>query len=131
MYSETTEWALMSECRLLLLKGFEVKTRIGIHDFELRAPQRLLIDVELYVPLKYSTPNADHISEVVDYDFIRQVILKRIELGHINLQETLVDDVLRELLLHEGVRAARVSSSKPDVYPDCASVGVQVFKFKA
>ena len=108
-----------------------MKARIGIHDFELRAPQRLLIDVELYVPLKYSTPNADHISEVVDYDFIRQVILKRIELGHINLQETLVDDVLRELLLHEGVRAARVSSSKPDVFPDCASVGVQVFKFKA
>ena len=130
MFSETREWALMSECRLLFLKGFEVNARIGIHDFELRAPQRLLIDVELYVAIQERTPNADHISEVVDYDFIRQVILKRIELGHINLQETLVDDVLKELLLHEGVRAARVSSSKPDVYPDCASVGVQVFKCK-
>jgi dihydroneopterin aldolase len=28
------------------------------------------------------------------------------------------------------VQAARVSTAKPDVYPDCAAVGVEVFRCK-
>jgi 7,8-dihydroneopterin aldolase/epimerase/oxygenase len=31
---------------------------------------------------------------------------------------------------HPRVRAARVSTEKPDVYPDCAAVGVEVFGIK-
>jgi len=50
--------------------------------------------------------------------------------GHIHLQETLCDDVLALMLAHPKVRAARVSTDKPDVYPDCASVGCEVFGMK-
>jgi dihydroneopterin aldolase len=50
--------------------------------------------------------------------------------GHVQLQETLADDVLRAMLAHPRVRAARVSTAKPDVYPDCAAVGVEVFGMK-
>jgi dihydroneopterin aldolase len=31
---------------------------------------------------------------------------------------------------HPQVRAARVSTEKPDVYPDCDAVGVEVFRIK-
>ncbi|HEY8974208.1 MAG TPA: dihydroneopterin aldolase, partial [Burkholderiaceae bacterium] len=34
------------------------------------------------------------------------------------------------MLAHPNVRAARVSTEKPDVYPDCDSVGVEVFGLK-
>jgi dihydroneopterin aldolase len=34
------------------------------------------------------------------------------------------------LLEHTGVMAARVSTRKPDVYPDCEAVGVEVFRAK-
>ena len=47
-----------------------------------------------------------------------------------SLQETLVDDVLALMLAHPNVRAARVSTEKPDVYPDCDAVGVEVFGLK-
>ncbi|MEY2893569.1 MAG: hypothetical protein RJA98_3477, partial [Pseudomonadota bacterium] len=40
---------------------------------------------------------------------------------------TLCDDVLQLMLAHPRVRAARVSTEKPDVYPDCDSVGCEVF----
>jgi len=50
--------------------------------------------------------------------------------GHIHLQETLCDDVVAALLEHSNVRAARVSSMKPDVYPDCDGVGIEVFRKK-
>ena len=55
----------------------------------------------------------------------------RIAAGHINLQETLCDDVVDRLLAHPGVVAVQLSVCKPDVYPDCAAVGVEVFRAKA
>ena len=67
---------------------------------------------------------------MVDYDFIRRSILERLSRGHIHLQETLCDDVLALMLAHPKVRAARVSSEKPDVYPDCDAVGCEVFAVK-
>lgn len=117
----------LADCRRLFLRDYELPVRIGIHDFEQHGPQRLRINVELFVPLAASTPQADRIDEVVDYDFIREVIARRVAQGHIGLQETLADDLLRTLLAHPQVRAARVSTEKPDVYPDCAAVGVEVF----
>ena len=122
--------ARLADCRRLFLRDVEVAVRIGVHDFEQLSPQRLLFNVDLYVPLAQSTPQSDQISEVVDYDFVRLSILARVQRGHIQLQETLADDVLHLMLAHPGVRAARVSTEKPDVYPDCAAVGVEVFGIK-
>jgi dihydroneopterin aldolase len=67
---------------------------------------------------------------VVDYDFIRSAIRDRVQRGHIHLQETLCDDMLRTMLAHPKVQAARVSTAKPDVYPDCEAVGCEVFGMK-
>ena len=118
------------DCRRLFLRNHEVQVRIGAHDFEKRAPQRVRISVDLYVPLALSTPRADRLAEVVDYDFVRQCISQRIAQGPIELQETLCDDLLALMLAHPGVRAARVATEKPDVYPDCDAVGVEVFGIK-
>jgi len=103
---------------------------IGWHAFEKQAEQRVLLNIDVFVPLALSTPSRDHLSEVVDYDFIRSTIAARIGQGHIHLQETLVDDVACALLAHDAVLAVRVSSEKPDVYPDCRSVGIEVFHVK-
>jgi dihydroneopterin aldolase len=117
----------LSDCRRLFLRNYEVWINIGVHDFEKTGEQRVLINVDLYVPLAQSTPRTDKLDEVLDYDFIRRSIAERIARGHIHLQETLADDLLRTLLVHPKVRAARVSTEKPDVYPDCDAVGVEVF----
>ena len=120
----------LQDCRRLFLRNYEVQINIGVHDFEKRGEQRVLINVDLYIPLSVSTPKADELHEVVDYDFMRETIARRMAEGHVHLQETLVDDVVRAMLEHPHVRAARVSTMKPDVYPDCEGVGVEVFKIK-
>jgi dihydroneopterin aldolase len=120
----------LAQCRRLFLREVLLDANIGIHPFERRAQQRLVINVDLFVPLAFSTPQQDHIDEVVDYDFVRDTVRQRIAQGHINLQETLVDDIARTLLAHPGVAAVRVASEKPDVYDDVAAVGVEVFRFK-
>jgi dihydroneopterin aldolase len=120
----------LADCRRLFLRNYEVWIDIGIHDFEKKGKQRVLINVELYVPLALSTPHSDDIHEVLDYDFIRSSIADRVAQGHIHLQETLVDDLIERMLAHPQVRAARVSTEKTDVYPDCDAVGVEVLKIK-
>jgi dihydroneopterin aldolase len=120
----------LSDCRKLFLRNYEVSINIGVHEFEKRGAQRVIINVELFVPLAESTPVADKLREVVDYDFMRSTIAARVSQGHIHLQETLCDDVARALLAHDRVRAVRVSTEKPDVYPDCEAVGVEVFHIK-
>ena len=120
----------LGDCRRLFLANYEVWINIGVHDFEKRGEQRVLINVDLFVPLKLSTPTADELDEVLDYDFIRREVMARVAQGHIHLQETLVDDVLKTMLAHPQVRAARVATEKPDVYPDCDAVGCEVFAFR-
>ena len=129
MQSLLTNPSLM-DCRRLYLRDYEVWINIGVHDFEKKGEQRVKINVDLYVPLAMSTPTQDKLDEVLDYDFIRRSIAERVSKGHIHLQETLADDVLKLMLAHPSVRAARVATEKPDVYPDCDAVGCEVFGMK-
>jgi len=121
---------LALSCRKLFLRRLEVLAHIGAHDFEKGVKQRLWIDVELYVPYEHSTPTQDRLHEVVDYDYVREVVARRIALGHVELQETLCDDLAERLLAHPGVRALRLSTCKPDVYPDTQAVGVEIVRIK-
>ena len=120
----------LADCRRLFLRDYEVSINIGVHPFEKTGEQRVLINVALYIPLALSTPRADALDEVVDYDFMRRSIGERVARGHVHLQETLCDDLLAMMLAHPKVRAVQVSTEKPDVYPDCVSVGCEVFGMK-
>ncbi len=120
----------LAGCRRIFLREVLLDANIGIHDFERAGAQRLVINVDVFVPLAVSTPRHDRIAEVLDYDVVRLTISRRIEQGHINLQETLIDDIARALLAHPGVAAVRVASEKPDVYEDVEAVGVEVFHFR-
>ena len=122
--------ARLTDCRRIFLRNYVVDANIGIHAHEKNGAQRVALNVDVFVPLSLSTPRHDRIHEVIDYDFIRLAIMHRIEQGHINLQETLVDDVARALLAHPAVRAVRVSSEKPDVYDDVDAVGIEIVHFK-
>lgn len=120
----------LADCRRIFLHDFSLDASIGFHDFELAARQRVLVSVDLYVPLADSTSDRDHVSGTVDYDFIRHGILHLARERHYNLQETLVDRIVALCLEPAAVRAVRVRTEKPDVYPDCRTVGVEVFRFR-
>ncbi|HYE48390.1 MAG TPA: dihydroneopterin aldolase [Azospirillaceae bacterium] len=124
-------WLLMNggEVRSIFIRDFAVRVSIGIHDFEKAAPQRVLVNAELFLR-PAPPPGSDDIAEVLDYDFIRRQVLALVEGRHFNLQETLLDGIMAICLEPESVLAARVSTAKPDVYPDCAAVGLEAFKLK-
>ena len=121
----------LADCRRLFLRNYEVLMKIGAYDSEKEGEQRVIFNIDLFVTLAASTPVADRLAEVVDYNLMRNTIGQRVALGHVHLQETLCDDVAQAMLEHPQVRAVRVSTEKPDAYPDCESVGVEVFRIKA
>ncbi len=121
----------LSDCRRIFLRDFSIDASIGFHDFEKQAPQRILISVDLFVPIASSTSNRDDVLDVIDYDFIRTGIVKIAQSRHFNLQETLIDEICALCLSQPSVRAARVETQKPDVYPDCKTVGIEVFRWAA
>ena len=116
---------LATQCRALSLRRHEVPVRIGVHAHERQGAQRMWFDVDLCVKLAQAPADRDHISQTLDYDFVREVIAAAVGDGHHELQETLCDAVLVAVLARPEVQAARVATRKPDVYPDSASVGVE------
>lgn len=115
-------------CRIFL-RGFALSCSIGIHAAERAARQRVLVDIDLYT--RAPAPGApDAIGSVVDYDFLRREIGDLAASRHFDLQETLATAILDICTAPEGVLAARVATAKPDVYPDCAMIGVELFRAK-
>jgi dihydroneopterin aldolase len=120
----------LSDCRRIFLQEFSLEASIGFHDFEKEARQRILVSVELFVPKQVSSSSRDDVQDVVDYDFIRMGVHRLTHSRHYNLQETLIDDIVRLCFEPQGVRAVRVTTQKPDVYPDCQTVGIEVFEWR-
>lgn len=121
---------LAAGCRRIFLRNYVVDASIGIHDFEKSERQRLLINVDVYVRPEHASPTRDSIDEVVDYDYLREGIRKLVVGRHYNLQETLIERIGDLCLSHPRVFAARITTEKPDVYPDCDAVGVEVFRVR-
>lgn len=117
------------ETRRVFLRNHRVMANIGIHDFEKQGPQALLINVELYLQPPQAALN-DDIANTLDYDFLRQGIASLVASRRFNLQETLVHAILDLCLSRDAVVLARVSSEKPDVYPDCDAVGYEATRMR-
>jgi dihydroneopterin aldolase len=112
----------------IVLDGLEVQADIGFHEFEIGAPQRLLVGVEVWLS-DLDPPAEDRPAEAWNYDFLRTEVAELAGARRYNLQETLARAIFERVAAFHGVRALRVRLSKPDIYPDAQSVGVEVASF--
>jgi dihydroneopterin aldolase len=119
---------LAPRTRKIVLEDYALPVDIGFHDFEVGRPQRLLITVEVWVD-DASFAAEDDAAAAWNYDFLRTEIGTLANSRRFNLQETLVRAVYDLVAARRGVTALRVRSRKPDIYPDCAGVGVDLASF--
>jgi dihydroneopterin aldolase len=112
----------------ILLESLEVQVDIGFHDFEVGAPQRLIVSIEIWLE-DASVPKEDDPARAWNYDFLRSEVAEIAAARRYNLQETLAHAVFERIAAFRGVRALRVRTSKPDVYPDAHGVGVEIASF--
>lgn len=119
---------LAPKTRKIVLEGYDLPVDIGFHDFEVGKPQRLLVTVEVWVEER-AFAASDERQCAWDYDFLRTEIGALAKGRRFNLQETFVREIYDLVAARRGVTALRVSTRKPDIYPDCAGVGVELSSF--
>ena len=113
----------------VFLRDVEVAVRCGLHPWERFAehPNRLLVNVELTAPwpLPHAEPGAD---AYIDYDRIRRFIAGWRDRPHVDLLETLLEELAAFAFDDPNVESCRVSVAKPDVFADAAAAGVELFR---
>jgi len=114
--------------RKIMLEDFDLPVDIGFHDFEIGTPQQLRVNIEVWLGKDWF-PETDRVAEAWDYDMLRNAVLAMVEGRRFNLQETVVHEIYAMIAARQGVIGLRVSTRKPDVYPDCAAVGVELSSF--
>ena len=112
----------------ILLESLEVQTDIGFHEFEVGSPQRLIVSVEIWLE-DVSMPREDDPARAWNYDFLRAEVEELAGSRRYNLQETLAHAIFERISAFRGVKAVRVRTSKPDIYPEAHGVGVEIASF--
>ena len=112
----------------VLLDSLEIQADIGFHDYEIGQPQRLLVTVEIWLE-DVAPPNDDNPAAAWDYDYLRTEVQALAVARRYNLQETLAHAIYERVAAMRGVKALRVATAKPDIYPEARGVGVEVASF--
>lgn len=102
----------------LFVRELEIRMYLGIHPHEKAAPQRVLLSVEAR-----TADVSGAVGDFIDYDAIVEFI-RGYNGARIDTQEELAQSVHSFVRSLPGVRKARVTSCKPDIFTDCAAVGV-------
>ena len=112
----------------ILLDSLAVQADIGFHEFEVGAPQRLLVTIEIWLD-DSNMPADDDPTRAWNYDFLRTEVEEIASARRYNLQETLAHAIFERIAAFHGVKDLRLRTSKPDVYPDAHGVGVEIASF--
>lgn len=113
--------------RHVFIRDLVLSCRIGVHRHEQTKSQRVRINIDLAV--RDDRDLDDNLANVVCYEQIMVGVRGLVASRHIKLVETVAEQV-SELCLENGrVTSVRVRIEKLDVFPDAASVGVEIERF--
>ena len=107
------------------LKDYDVPVSIGIHESEKARRQTVIINIEMYLE-NADVNRDDNIENTINYDFLRSEIEILVKDRHFNLQETLCNEIINICKEKKLFSKIIVSTSKPDIYEDCDTVGFEV-----
>lgn len=108
----------------LFVRDLVLPCRIGVHQHERVADQRIRLNVELGVDLP--RPVGDDLDNTLCYGEIMTGIRHVVGGGHVNLIETLAERIAEMCLADPRVQAAKVRIEKLEVFPEATSVGVEI-----
>jgi dihydroneopterin aldolase len=112
--------------RHVFVRDLVLDAHIGVHQHEKLGPQRVRVNVDLAVWEKDVDGIGDRLANVVCYEQVVSGIRALVEKGHLNLVETLAEQIAALCLEDSRVRIARVRVEKLDVFADATSVGVEI-----
>lgn len=111
--------------RHVFVRDLELDANIGVYHREKGQAQPVRINVDLTVE-EGDIPLEDRLSNVVDYGAVVDGIKDILAGGHLNLVETLAEQIASFCLEDQRVRVARVRIEKLQVVAEAKSVGVEI-----
>lgn len=111
--------------RHVFVRDLELDANIGVYHREKGQAQPVRINVDLTVE-EGDMPLEDRLSNVVDYGAVVDGIKDILAGGHLNLVETLAEQIASFCLEDQRVRVARVRIEKLQVVAEAKSVGVEI-----
>lgn len=112
----------------VFVRDLVIPVSIGVHPHEREAPQPVRINLDLAVR-EPDDPERDRYDNVVCYETLVERLREMVAQGHLNLVETLAEDIAALCLEDTRVRSARVRVEKLTIIEDAASVGVEIERF--
>ncbi len=107
----------------LHINALQVSTKIGVHAWEQRINQQLLIDI--IIPSDFSECK-DQISNTLDYDSLCQTVTQYTESNSFQLIETVANNIAGLVKNKFGVNQVTISVSKPHAIKNAGSVKVTI-----
>ena len=111
--------------RSVFINDLVLECLIGVHRHERDGSQRVRINLDLTV-LESSTPINDRLSNVLCYEGLILKVRQLSMSGHVNLVETLAENLADLCLREPAVLSVKVRVEKLDVFADAASVGIEI-----
>jgi dihydroneopterin aldolase len=112
----------------VFVHDFVLDVEIGVYTHEKGVAQRVRFSVDVDL-IPASQALNDDIERAFDYDTIIKGIKAIIARGHINLVETLAEEVARRCLAHP--RASRVTVKVEKLDKEPGAVGVEIMRSKS
>jgi dihydroneopterin aldolase len=116
--------------RHVFIRDLMLPCSIGIHHHEKITEQRVRINLDLAV-LEEGQPLNDDIRNVICYEHLAKGIEEILGRGHVNLVETLAENIAAMCLEDGRVKSARVRVEKLDILDKAESVGVEIERFNS
>lgn len=115
--------------RHVFVRDYVTDAEIGVWEHEKDTRQKVRINVDLSVQ-ESNQYHEDQLENVVCYNDIVNKIQGILAKGHINLVETLAENIAEIALKGEQVIGARVKVEKLEAVEGAASVGVEIERHK-
>jgi dihydroneopterin aldolase len=116
------------DCYRLLIQDVEIDCYLGVYDHEQARKRPIVIEVEMYVPHATKISRRDELAETVNYERVVETIARVVGDRRFTLVETLCGELADDIARLPGLRALKVSVTKPQPLPRAKAVRVEVWR---
>jgi dihydroneopterin aldolase len=116
------------DCYRLLVQDVEIDCFLGVYEHEQARKRPIVIEVEMYVPHATKISRRDELAETVNYERVVETIERVVGDRRFKLVETLCGELADEIARLPGLRALKVSVTKPQPLPRAKAVRVEVWR---
>ena len=110
---------------LVLIEGLEIRTVIGIYDWEREIRQTVRLDIEMAWDIS-KAGETDNIEDTLDYKAVSKRLIDFVEASQFGLIEALAESCAKIIMNEFGVSWLRLKMSKPGAVRGSENVAVLI-----